>query len=173
MDLRDLAYGCQPLNVWLSAYRDDNAWRWLTVEHYCCLRDRANELLQGGIVSIETRNQMVTEAFRCYLAYLDMGEAAAEMYAWHYTYDVFDGDHLFAFIESSGHLRATPSRELLGCVGQEPGGEIQITRYVDYSPLVVGTLKGLVIEQPEGPPWRIALALHTRVTDWSERLAQE
>jgi len=29
MDLRDLAYKCQPLNAWLSAHHDDNAWRWL------------------------------------------------------------------------------------------------------------------------------------------------
>jgi len=57
----------------------------LADEHYTDLRDRANELLQLGEITLETRNRIPLAAFNSYLAYVRLNAEAAERYTWHYT----------------------------------------------------------------------------------------
>tara|TARA_Y100001951_G_scaffold102430_1_gene109092 strand:- start:1573 stop:2022 length:450 start_codon:yes stop_codon:yes gene_type:complete len=141
--------------------------RWLVVEHYCYLRDSANELLQLGKISTEVRNRIALAAYDKYQSYVRMNSEAAESFAWHYAYDVLEGERLIGTITGDGHLFSNPDRMLLGCVGQAADGQMQLTCHANFTRVVIGTVKGLIIERPDGNPWRIALGSSPPVKRWA------
>jgi hypothetical protein len=157
MDLSDLYHKRPSLDSWLAAWHDGHAWRGLADEHYAYLRDRANELLQLGEITLETRNRIALAAFNSYLAYVRLNAEATERYAWHYTYQVFEGDQLVATVGPEGHLYSR-DRTLLGCISADPLHGLQLTRSVDYVTQVIGTVDGLLITRSDGPPWRLVLS---------------
>lgn len=166
MTLHDLQHRRLSLSQWLSAYSYEAAWRNIEVEHYAYLRDRANTLLQFSEISHEIRNFLVTEAFDKYLAYLRLDAEAELTWTLHYRYDVLEGDRIVAKIGEGGHLESL-DHKLLGCVSNTPGVVPRIIQYVDYAPVVVGTLDGLQIHRPTGEPWRMALRRNLNVQRWA------
>lgn len=166
MTLFDLRHRRPSLSLWAAAYSYDAAWRNMEVEHYAYLRDRANQLLQFCEISHEIRNFLVTEAFDKYMAYVRGNAEAEQTWTLHYLYDVFEGDTLVAKIGEGGHLESL-DHTLLGCVSNTPGVIPRIIQYVDYAPVVVGTLDGLQIHRPTGEPWRMALRRNLNVQRWA------
>lgn len=166
MTLHELQHRRLSLSQWICAYRYDAAWRNFEVEHYAYLRDRANQLLLFSEITHEIRNFLATEAFAKYQAYM-LSNAEAEL-SWmlHYQYDVLEGDTIVAKIGEGGHLYSL-DHELLGCVSNTPGVVPRIIQYVDYAPIVVGTLDGLQIHRPTGEPWRMALRRNLNVQRWA------
>ncbi|MDG9928555.1 MULTISPECIES: hypothetical protein [unclassified Pseudomonas] len=159
MDLRGLEHKRLSVSRWLVAFRDEHAWRWAAEEHYPYLRDRANELLQLGDISTDVRNQVVLQAFDRYQFYLRHREEAERTFCWHYEYEVLEGDQLVATTGGGGHLFATGSRQLLGCIGHHgPEADLRVTRWVDFTETHVGFLRGLDIVRPAGPAWRLRLS---------------
>ncbi|WP_134677533.1 hypothetical protein [Ectopseudomonas khazarica] len=156
MSLYDLQHRRPSLTRWITSYHYDAAWRNLADEHYSYLRDRANALLLFSEISLDIRNTLVTEAYAKYQAFTRLNADAEQAWTLNYEYDVREGDTIVAKIGEGGHLTA-PDLSLLGCVSQTPGVVPRIIQYVDYSPVVIGTLDGLVIYRPTGKPWRMAL----------------
>jgi hypothetical protein len=164
MKLRDLAHKRLPVDTWLTAYRDDHAWRWTADSHYAFLRDAANELLHRGDVSPEARTCMALEAFRSYQFHIRNRVEAETTYVWRYEYEVIEEGRVIATIGSEGHLFAIGSGVLLGCIGHHygPEAEHKVTRWVDYAEELVGYLRGLVIERAAAPAWVLALKLQAQ-----------
>ncbi|MGK8439000.1 hypothetical protein ACRS3X_16995 [Ectopseudomonas hydrolytica] len=167
MDLHDLAHKRLELSRWLAAYQDDTAWRNIEAEHYAYLRDRANELLQLGEVSPDTRNRIAEAAFEKYQAYLRLNTAAETQWAWHYEYLVHEAETLIGKIGGEGHLFAHPDRQLMGCISVTPGVVPRLIRYVDYDPVVVGIVDGLLIKRPDAEPWRMTLIRNPNAKRWA------
>ncbi|WP_395504653.1 hypothetical protein [Ectopseudomonas hydrolytica] len=166
MNLFDLRHKRLSLSQWATAYSYDAAWRNIEVEHYAYLRDRANQLLLFSEITFEIRNFLVTEAFDKYQAYVHLNAEAELGWMLHYRYDVLEGDRIVAKIGEGGHLYSL-DHELLGCVSNTPGVVPRIIQYVDYAPVVVGTLDGLQIHRPTGEPWRMALRRNLSVQRWA------
>ena len=166
MALHDLQHRRLSLSQWVSAFRYDPAWRNIEVEHYAYLRDRANQLLLFSEITFENRNFLVTEAFDIYQAYVHLNAEAELGWMLHYRYDVLEGDRIVAKIGEGGHLESL-DHKLLGCVSNTPGVVPRIIQYVDYAPVVVGTLDGLQIHRPTGEPWRMALRRNLNVQRWA------
>ncbi|GEM_PF-3222544 len=157
MDLSDLSFKRLSVGRWLAALHDNHVWRQLADEHYAYLRDRANELLQLGEITRETRNRLALAAYEQYQAYARLNAEAAERYHWHYTYQVFEGDRLVATVGPEGHLQC-PNMMLLGCIRDDPFQGLQLTRSVDYSTEVIGKVEGLLIKRTDGAVWRLVLS---------------
>lgn len=159
MDLRDLAHKRLSTTTWLTAHGDEFAWRWTAEEHYAFLRDRANELLQLGHVTIAARNLMATEAFDKYHFYLRHRAEAEATFSLGFEYQVWEEDRLIAATAAEGQLFEVATSQLMGCISRHHGPEADwhITRWVDYVEIHLGYLRGLVVERPAGPPWRLAL----------------
>lgn len=166
MNLFDLRHKRLSLSQWATAYSYDAAWRNIEVEHYAYLRDRANQLLLFSEITFEIRNFLVTEAFDKYQAYVHLNAEAELGWMLHYRYDVLEGDTIVAKIGEGGHLESL-DHKLLGCVSNTPGVVPRIIQYVDYAPVVVGTLDGLQIHRPTGEPWRMALRRNLNVQRWA------
>ncbi|MDF2076649.1 hypothetical protein P2Q70_18855 [Pseudomonas mendocina] len=166
MNLFDLRHKRLSLSQWATAYSYDAAWRNIEVEHYAYLRDRANQLLLFSEITFEIRNFLVTEAFDKYQAYVHLNAEAELGWMLHYRYDVLEGDRIVAKIGEGGHLYSL-DHELLGCVSNTPGVVPRIIQYVDYAPVVVGTLDDLQIHRPTGEPWRMALRRNLNVQRWA------
>ena len=159
MELNDIAHKRHSISTWLSAYADDFAWRWTAEAHYAFLRDRANELLQLGEVSLEARNLMASRAFQHYQFYLQHRAAAETSFCWHYEYQVWEGEKLIAITSGEGHLFEVGTHRLLGCIKAHhgPESELHITHWVDFVEHRIGWLRGLDVERPDGPPWNLVL----------------
>lgn len=166
MNLHDLQHKRPSLDRWLRAYHYDSAWRNIEVEHYAYLRDSANALLQFSQISHEIRNFLVTEAFARFMAFVRLNTEAERTWTINYQYDVFEDDSVVARIGEGGHLESL-DHKLLGCVSNTPGVVPRIIQYVDYAPVVVGTLDGLQIHRPTGEPWRMALRRNPNVQRWA------
>jgi hypothetical protein len=166
MNLYDLQHKRLSLSQWVSAYSYDAAWRSIEAEHYAYLRDRANTLLHFSEISHEIRNFLVTEAFDKYMAYIRLNAEAELAWMINYQYDVLEGEALVARIGEGGHLYSL-DHKLLGCVSNTPGVIPRIIQYVDYAPVVFGTLDGLQIHRPTGDPWRMALRRNLNVQRWA------
>ncbi|WP_395503030.1 hypothetical protein [Ectopseudomonas mendocina] len=166
MNLFDLRHKRLSLSQWATAYSYDAAWRNIEVEHYAYLRDRANQMLLFSEITFEIRNFLVTEAFDKYQAYVHLNAEAELGWMLHYRYDVLEGDRIVAKIGEGGHLESL-DHKLLGCVSNTPGVVPRIIQYVDYAPVVVGTLDGLQIHRPTGEPWRMALRRNLNVQRWA------
>ncbi|ERI53374.1 hypothetical protein N878_03885 [Pseudomonas sp. EGD-AK9] len=167
MDLHDLSHKSLATSRWLTAYHDGHAWRNHEVEHYAYLRDRANDLLQLGEISTDTRNRLSFAAFETYEAYLRLNAAAETQWAWHYEYLVHEADTLIGRIGGEGHLFADPDRQLLGCISVTPGVVPRLIRYVDYAPVVIGIVDGLLITRPDAEPWRMTLIRNPNAKRWT------
>ena len=166
MNLFDLRHKRLSLSQWATAYSYDAAWRNIEVEHYAYLRDRANQLLLFSEITFEIRNFLVTEAFDKYQAYVHLNAEAELSWMLHYRYDVLEADSIVATIGEGGHLYSL-DHQLLGCVSNTPGVVPRIIQYVDYAPVVVGTLDGLQIHRPTGEPWRMVLRRNLNVQRWA------
>ena len=166
MNLFDLRHKRLSLSQWATAYSYDAAWRNIEVEHYAYLRDRANQLLLFSEITFEIRNFLVTEAFDKYQAYVHLNAEAELSWMLHYRYDVLEADSIVATIGEGGHLYSL-DHQLLGCVSNTPGVVPRIIQYVDYAPVVVGTLDGLQIHRPTGEPWRMVLRRNPNVQRWA------
>lgn len=166
MNLFDLRHKRLSLSQWATAYSYDAAWRNIEVEHYAYLRDRANQLLLFSEITFEIRNFLVTEAFDKYQAYVHLNAEAELGWMLHYRYDVLEGDRIVAKIGEGGHLYSL-DHKLLGCVSDTPGVVPRIIQYVDYAPVVVGTLDGLQIHRPAGEPWRLVLRRNLNIQRWA------
>lgn len=166
MTLYDLQHRRLSLSQWVSAYSYDAAWRNIEVEHYAYLRDRANALLLFSEITHEIRNFLVTEAVNKYMAFIRLNAEAELSWMLHYRYDVLEGDSIVGKIGEGGHLYSL-DHKLLGCVSDTPGVVPRVIQYVDYAPVVVGTLDGLQIHRPTGEPWRLVLRRNLNVQRWA------
>ena len=159
MELNELRHKRRSADIWLTAFEDECAWRWTSEVHYAFLRDRANELLQLGEVSVAARNLLASKAFERYQSSLQHRAEAETRFCWHFEYQVWESEKVIATTGSEGHLFEVGTYKLLGCIKHHhgPEAELVVTRWLDFVECRIGWLRGLDIERPSGPPWRLAL----------------
>ncbi|HFI1989726.1 TPA: hypothetical protein ACKP97_001190 [Pseudomonas aeruginosa] len=82
----------QRVTQWLAAIRQHAAWLYAADEQYLYLVAEANELYQCGIVGLQDRHDMVTDALGMYGWAIEHGITRETHYCADCCYDVIDGD---------------------------------------------------------------------------------
>ncbi|MFF6475895.1 hypothetical protein ACET4O_14240, partial [Pseudomonas aeruginosa] len=81
----------QRVTQWLAAMRQHAAWLYAADEQYLYLVGEANELYQCGVVGLQDRHDMVTDALGMYSWAIEHGITRETHYCSDCCYDVLDG----------------------------------------------------------------------------------
>lgn len=131
---------------WLAAIRQHAAWLYAADEQYLYLVGEANELYQCGIVGLQDRHDMVTDALGMYSWAIEHGITRETHYCADCCYDVIDGGHVVGTVNSEGIYHGpAPKRQRLGYISRDP---LDGRTYLRLGQALerAGVVRGLVIE---------------------------
>lgn len=135
---------------WLAAIRQHAAWLYAADEQYLYLVGEANELYQCGIVGLQDRHDMVTDALGIYSWAIEHGITRETHYCADCCYDVIDGGHVVGTVNSEGIYHGpAPERQRLGYISRDP---LDGRTYLRLGQALerAGVVRGLVIELDVG-----------------------
>ncbi len=92
----------QRVTQWLAAMRQHAAWLYVADEQYVYLVGEANELYQCGIVDLQDRHDMVTDALGMYSWAIEHGITRETHYCADCCYDVLDGGAVVRSVDDEG-----------------------------------------------------------------------
>lgn len=110
----------QRVTQWLAAMRQHAAWLYAADEQYLYLVAEANELYQCGVVGLQDRHDMVTDALGMYGWAIEHCITRETHYCADCCYDVLDAGNVVGTVNSEGiYHEPAPGRQRLGFL---PGG---------------------------------------------------
>ncbi|HDY5487663.1 TPA: hypothetical protein RQ742_004859 [Pseudomonas aeruginosa] len=140
----------QRVTQWLAAIRQHAAWLYAADEQYVYLVGEANELYQCGIVDLQDRHDMVTDALGMYSWAIEHGITRETHYCSDCCYDVLDGGRVVGTVNSEGIYHGpAPERQRLGCISLDPLDGIAYLR-LGHALERAGVVLGLTIELDAG-----------------------
>ncbi|RQE78795.1 hypothetical protein IPC294_08740 [Pseudomonas aeruginosa] len=140
----------QRVTQWLAAIRQHAAWLYAADEQYLYLVAEANELYQCGIVGLQDRHDMVTDALGMYSWAIEHGITRETHYCADCCYDVLDGGRAVGTVDSEGIYHGpAPARQRLGYISRDPLDGITYLR-LGQALERAGVVRGLVIELDAG-----------------------
>jgi len=142
----------QRVTQWLAEIRQHAAWLYAADEQYLYLTVEANELYQCGIVGLQDRHDMVTDALGMYSWAIEHNITRETHYCADCCYDVLDGDHVVGAVNSEGIYHGpAPERHWLGHISRDPLDGITYLRLRLRQALErSGVVRGLLIELDAG-----------------------
>lgn len=148
------------ITKWTAAYQDRWSWMYALDWHYAHLRDTANLLYAAGLICLDSRNRMATDAFKQFMTYAKLNELAHTTFQHHYHYQVWEDGKQVAELVSTGHIRQLATGALLGAItaARPPEEGFLITKYVEYREVLVGKVRGIQVERPGLPNWQLRAA---------------
>lgn len=130
--------------------RQDAAWLYAADEQYLYLVGEANELYQCGIVGLQDRHDMVTDALGMYSWAIEHGITRETHYCADCCYDVIAGGHVVGTVNSEGIYHGpAPEPQRLGYISRDP---LDGRTYLRLGQALerAGVVRGLVIELDVG-----------------------
>ncbi len=111
----------QRVTQWLAAIRQHAAWLYAADEQYLYLVGEANELYQCGVIGLQDRHDMVTDALGMYSWAIEHGITRETHYCSDCCYDVLDGGVVVGSVDDEGIYHGpAPARQRLGYLGRDP-----------------------------------------------------
>ncbi|HGW3775760.1 TPA: hypothetical protein ACNIB5_004942 [Pseudomonas aeruginosa] len=135
---------------WLAAIRQHAAWLYAADEQYVYLVGEANELYQCGVVGLQDRHDMVTDALGMYSWAIEHGITRETHYCADCCYDVLDGGAVVGSVDDEGIYHGpAPERQRLGCISRDPlDGQVYLR--LGQALERAGVVRGLTIELDAG-----------------------
>lgn len=156
----------QRVTQWLAAIRQHAAWLYAADEQYLYLVGEANELYQCGIVGLQDRHDMVTDALGMYSWAIEHGITRETHYCSDCCYDVLDAGNAVGTVDSEGIYHGpAPGRQRLGYLGRDPLDGITYLR-LGQALERAGVIRGLVIELDAGGTLQLAEQIPDDFRPW-------
>ncbi|MGI0556322.1 hypothetical protein ACRCOZ_07895 [Pseudomonas aeruginosa] len=135
---------------WLAAIRQHAAWLYAADEQYVYLIGEANELYQCGVVGLQDRHDMVTDALGMYSWAIEHGITRETRYCADCCYNVLDAGVVVGSVDDEGIYHGpAPERQRLGCISRDPlDGQVYLR--LGQALERAGVVRGLVIELDVG-----------------------
>ncbi|MFU4617111.1 hypothetical protein ACM71J_22675 [Pseudomonas aeruginosa] len=126
------------------------AWLYAADEQYMHLAGEANELYQCGVIGLQDRHNMVTDALGMYSWAIEHSITRETHYSADCCYDVLDGDSVAGTVNNEGiYHDPEPGRQRLGCISLDPLDGMTYLR-LGQALERAGIVRGLVIELDAG-----------------------
>ncbi|AJD59836.1 hypothetical protein KUT50_19470 [Pseudomonas aeruginosa] len=111
----------QRVTQWLAAIRQHAAWLYAADEQYLYLVAEANELYQCGVIGLQDRHDMVTDALGMYSWAIEHGITRETHYCADCCYDVIDGGRVVGSVDDEGIYHGpAPARQRQGYISRDP-----------------------------------------------------
>ncbi|HCF2415030.1 hypothetical protein AAA625_15765 [Pseudomonas aeruginosa] len=156
----------QRVTQWLAAIRQHAAWLYAADEQYLYLVGEANELYQCGIVGLQDRHDMVTDALGMYSWAIEHCITRETHYCADCCYDVIDAGNVVGTVDSEGIYHApAPGRQRLGYISRDP---LDGRTYLRLGQALerAGVVRGLVIELDAGGTLLLAEQIPSDFRPW-------
>ncbi|MBG7007140.1 hypothetical protein I5G20_17365 [Pseudomonas aeruginosa] len=150
---------------WLAAIRQHAAWLYAADEQYMYLVGEANELYQCGIVELQDRHDMVTDALGMYSWAIEHSITRETHYCADCCYNVIDGERVVGSVDNEGIYHSAPGRHRLGYLGRDPvDGQVYLR--LGQALARAGVVRGLVIELDAGGTLQLAEQIPDDFRPW-------
>ncbi|HCF4332449.1 TPA: hypothetical protein NIE82_001266 [Pseudomonas aeruginosa] len=151
---------------WLAAIRQHAAWLYAADEQYVYLVGEANELYQCGVVGLQDRHDMVTDALGMYSWAIEHGITRETRYCADCCYNVLDAGVVVGSVDDEGIYHGpAPERQRLGCISRDPlDGQVYLR--LGQALERAGVVRGLLIELDAGGTLQLAEQIPDDFQPW-------